>query len=477
MIAALYHFFPTKNSPRADVPHRWSAWAGEIVALVVAAALTFLGARGGWQPYPLTAGRVEVAGQESLSQLALNSTHTMIRSSHKCDGASRVQYFATDEELRKQFPEAHLAGRPLNHPPDNIIIILVESLSSEYTGIGHSGPSYTPFLDSVARRGIYFNNSFADGRRSIDAPPAVLAGLEHLRDETFYCAEFKDLRGIGSTLKKLGYDTSFFHGGGNGTMHFDTFSRRMGFDHYYGRNEYPKPQDATSSWGIDDEPYFQYFAQELTRRPQPFLTVLFTLSMHNPYIVPPGHEGMFPKGELPILAMVGYTDLALREFFATAEKMPWFKNTLFVITGDHIGPQTAVSPRMIDNYRVPIMFFHPGGKLPKVSRDKIVQHVDIAPSILDYLGFATNATLPFGHSIFDPSYDGLAVGQQSGNFWIAEKNYYLEYRPGRPSRLSTMAKLDTPLSDQPEAQARLEKKLKAHIQWFTNGLAENSLYH
>jgi phosphoglycerol transferase MdoB-like AlkP superfamily enzyme len=193
--------------------------------------------------------------------------------------------------------------------------------------------------------------------------------------------------------------------------------------------------------------------------------------------MPPGYQGVFPKGELPILEIVGYTDHALKKFFETAEKMPWYKNTLFVITGDHIGPPKTISPRMIDNYRVPIVFFHPGRKLPQVSRDKIVQHVDIGPSLLDYLGIATNDTLPFGHSIFDPSYDGLALGQKAGDFWIADKNYYLEYRQGVPSKLFALAKLDTPLSDKPEVQARLEKKLKAQIQWFTNGLAEDNLYH
>ena len=150
--------------------------------------------------------------------------------------------------------------------------------------------------------------------------------------------------------------------------------------------------------------------------------------------MPPHYEGVFPKGELPIHEIVGYLDHALAKFFETAEKMPWYRNTLFVITGDHIGPPKTVAPRMIDNYRVPIVFFHPGRKLPEVSRDRIVQHVDIGPSLLDYLGIATNDTLPFGHSIFDPSYDGLAVGQKAGNYWIADKNYYLEYRPGAPSK-------------------------------------------
>ena len=89
--------------------------------------------------------------------------------------------------------------------------------------------------------------------------------------------------------------------------------------------------------------------------------------------------------------------------------MPWYKNTLFVITGDHIGPPSTNAAHMFDNYRVPIVFFHPGRKLPQVNRDRIVQHVDIEPSILDFLGIAGAPMLPFGHTIFDAAYDGLAA--------------------------------------------------------------------
>jgi uncharacterized sulfatase len=250
----------------------------------------------------------------------------------------------------------------------------------------------------------------------------------------------------------------------------------MGFDTYYGLNEYPRPEDSDGIWGIYDEPFLQYFAQQLSRQPQPFASAVFTLSTHNPYQVPAQYVGKLPTGELPILQTVAYFDIALKNFFETAKKQPWYDHTLFIITGDHIGPPKSISPRMIDSYRVPIIFFHPGGKLPKVSRDKIVQHVDIEPSILDYLGIDTAQTLPFGHSIFDSNYNGLALGQKDGNFWISDKNYYLEFRPGVPSKLFATGKLDTTVSDKPDIQAGLEDKLKAYIQWFTNGLAEDNLY-
>lgn len=476
---ALYKFFRAGNASQVTLQQRRHAAVRirESVILVVVVTLAVIGGRGGWQRRRLTPALAAIGDRESLSQLALNSTYTLINSQRKCDSASLtpLHYFPDDDALKQQLPHYQLSGRPGDPKFDNIVIIIVESLSADYTGINHPGRGYTPFLDSLAQRGISFKNSFADGRRSIDAPPSILAGLPHLRDETFYCTQFKHFHGLGSILKEHGYNTSFFHGGRNGTMSFDTFSLRMGFDDYYGLNEYPDERDSDENWGIYDEPYLQYMARQLNRRPQPFASVVFTLSMHNPYKIPPPYQNRLPQGKLPIHRTVAYFDLALKEFFATAEKMPWYKNTLFVITGDHIGPSETIPARMIDSYRVPIVFFHPGRPLPRVDRERIVQHVDIEASLLDYLGIAA-PVLPFGHTIFDPSYPGAALGQKAGNFWITGAGYYLETRLNKPGQLFRLGEHTAELADNPIVQARLENQLHAYLQWFNNGLAQDNLY-
>ena len=114
--------------------------------------------------------------------------------------------------------------------------------------------------------------------------------------------------------------------------------------------------------------------------------------------------------------------------------------------------------------------------MPKVDPNRITQHVDIEPSVLDFLGIATDRVLPFGHSIFDSSFDGLAFGQLNGGYWIADKKYYLEYRLHGPRKLFALGHLDSPVTDRPEVEEHLAKKLQAYIQWFNNGLADNKLY-
>jgi arylsulfatase A-like enzyme len=131
---------------------------------------------------------------------------------------------------------------------------------------------------------------------------------------------------------------------------------------------------------------------------------------------------------------------------------------------------------MLDAYRVPLILFHPGGKLPKVDPERIAQHADIGPTLMDFLGIVTDRVLPFGHSIFDPSFEGLALSQINGTYWMAHKGYYLEYRMHQPSKLFELARLDSPITDKPEVKQQLEKKLEAYIQYFNRGLAENKLY-
>lgn len=475
---ALFIFYWSGDSGKTE-PATGAAvsWLRESVILILVAVLAVIGGRGGWQRRRLTPSLAEVGDRESLSQLALNSTYTFINSQRKCDATNLtpLHYFPDDDSLRQQLPPYRISERSRDRKVDNIVIIIVESLSAEYTGVGHPARGYTPFLDSLAERGRFFKNSFADGRRSVDAPPAILAGLPHLRDETFFCAQFRHFHGLGSILKQQGYNTSFFHGGRNGTMSFDTFSLRMGFDNYYGLNEYPDKRDFDGVWGIYDEPFFQYVARQLNRRPQPFASVIFTLSTHNPYKIPPQYKNVLPHGTLPIHRTVAYFDLALKKFFETAAGMPWYKNTLFVITGDHIGPTEKIADRMIDNYRVPIVFFHPGRELPRVDRERIVQHVDIEASLLDYLGIAA-PTMPFGHSIFNTSYRGMALGQKGGNFWITENGYYLESQLNKPGRLFRLGELNIEPVDNHAMEARLENEIHAYVQWFNNGLAQDKLY-
>ena len=276
----------------------------------------------------------------------------------------------------------------------NIVIFILESFAREYNGAFNKGTKipdyqgYTPFVDSLAQHSLIFTNAHANGWKSIHGMSSVLAGIPSFKD-AFTSSPYpkQKIESLVSTLESVGYNTSFFHGAPNGSMGFLGFGNILGFDHYYGKNEYNNDADFDGVWGIWDEPFFQYFNKTLTQKKEPFMATLFSVSSHEPYKVPEKYEGKFPKGKVNINECIGYTDYALKRFFAEAKKQSWYNNTIFVLVADH-GNTIAY-----DEYRkefnrntVPILFFSPNEKYVGVNND-LAQQIDIYPTLLDMIGY------------------------------------------------------------------------------------------
>jgi phosphoglycerol transferase MdoB-like AlkP superfamily enzyme len=237
--------------------------------------------------------------------------------------------------------------------------------------------------------GLTCTNAYANDRRSIDGVPAIIASMPKLMEEAFINSPAIDVpfTSLANVLASEGYATSFFHGGRNGTMGFDTFTRLAGYQRYVGQDEYPKAADNDGIWGIRDEPFLQYFAKELDRMPQPFHSTVFTLSSHHPYHLPENDAHRFAAGTMPIHPTLRYTDHALQQFFATARKMPWYANTLFVITADHTADlkrDGQLSGTAFDHW-IPLVYYMPGRIQPRMEH-RTTQQIDILPTTLDLIG-------------------------------------------------------------------------------------------
>jgi phosphoglycerol transferase MdoB-like AlkP superfamily enzyme len=499
LLAALWRLYPlpkptaqnpsteprtTKNKPRKT--KNALKYAAQVLAL---AALVVLGIRGGVQLKPLRTGHAFGQQPAVLGHLALNSTFTFLKSLG-AQTTERKQYFQSPVELRQA-----LAARPLppatSAPiPDNVVVLLLESFASEYNGVenpGHRG--YTPFFDSLATHGgLLFREHYANGRRSIEALPATLAGLPALMDNSFITSSFQtnELHGLGELLGRRGYQTSVFHGAQNGTMGFNTFAGIAGMQQYFGLDEYPggaRSPDFDGHWGIPDVPYLQYFARELGRQPEPFFSTVFTLSAHEPFVVPPPYAGRFPQGTLPIHATVAYSDFALRQFFAAAARQPWYRRTLFVLLADHTSQSNDPAyQNTLGAYKTPLLLFHPGRTLPAANVHRITQQADVPATVLDVLNVPVLPTqlLPFGSSAFDASTSGRALFLSGGSYFLVHTDFVTELTADNKVRLypyQTHFLSATPLlNPDPRKLRQYGNELKACVQLFTNGLLDNTLY-
>jgi phosphoglycerol transferase MdoB-like AlkP superfamily enzyme len=448
-----------------------------IFEYLILASLLALSARGGWQLKPLKSTNAFIFSKDELGILALNSTFTMIRSKGT-QVQRRIESFSKSEQDKYLPTNITWASAPTH---ENVVLIILESFALEFVGAANGGNGYTPFFDELSAKGMLFKNGFANGRRSIEAIPSLLSGIPSLLPDPFITSDFSSNRieGLGSVLRREGYTTGFFHGAENGTMYFDSFSQRAGFQHYFGLNEYPQKEDSDGHWGIFDEPYFQFAVREIDKMREPFASVIFSLSSHQPFSVPKKYAGRFPTGTLEIHESIGYTDFSLRKFFSEAEKRPWFNHTLFVITADHTTKSDQASySDSLGHFRVPIFFYRPGGKLPLVDIEQVVQHVDIPLSIMQLLGVRPEKWTRFGRSIFSSQPEWVMNRTEAG-YWYLDKDGLIKsdengggaefYTPQGGRVLAVGNILDE------KKRGQLDLRMRALLQYLFNGMLENKL--
>src|SRR5450759_1705067 len=451
-----------------------------VIALVIGAA------RGGYKhstrPITISNAARYVESPRNVA-IVLNTPFSIFRTFNK---KALVKYkFFDDEKLNNLYNPIHIPLKTKPFTRDNVVIIILESFAREYIGsLNHSleggtYKGYTPFIDSLISVSLTFDVSIANGKKSIDAMPSILASVPSL--ETPYTISHyanNQIDGLPELLKKKGYYSAYFHGAPNGSMGFDSFAKMAGFDNYIGLNEYPEKADFDGVWGVWDEPFFKFFGEKLNSFKQPFLASIFSVSSHHPFKVPEKYTGKFKKGSAPILEIVGYSDFALKEFFNEISKSPWFKNTLFVITADHTNESVHKEfQNNFGSYSIPIVFFKAGSDLRGI-KNRIAQQIDIMPTVLSYLNYDEDY-FAFGNNLLDDSYESFAFNTSGSTYHLYMKDHILEMSDNIPIGLfnykTDLFLVNNLLGRNPDLQLQMEDKLKAIIQSYNSRLVDNNI--
>ena len=205
---------------------------------VLILGLSVIGIRGGLQLKPINLQTAIDYTSPKNTPLIINTPFSICLSSTSA-ALSKIEYF--DEDIiESKYSPIH---KNLNNnrfikkecKDCNIVIIILESFGQEMIRFYNKDlkHTHTPFLDSLLKESLTFDG-MANGRRSIEALPSILCGLPSLMATDYPTSRYaiNRLDGIGSILKQKGYHTSFFHGGNNGTMSFNSTSKSSGFDNY-----------------------------------------------------------------------------------------------------------------------------------------------------------------------------------------------------------------------------------------------------
>jgi len=482
----MFYLYNKVKSERPLKVNKPAYYSVNIMLIPVVIALVIGAARGGYKhstrPITISNAARYVENPRDVA-IVLNTPFSIFRTFGK-KPLAKYNFF-DGEKLKELYNPVHIPLKTQPFKNENVVIIILESFAREYIGSLNPGleggkyEGYTPFIDSLIRVSLTFDVSIANGKKSIDAMPSVLASVPSL--ETPYTISHyanNQINGIAELLKRKGYYSAYFHGAPNGSMGFDSFTKMAGFSDYIGLNQYPYKADFDGIWGVWDEPFFKFFGEKLNTFRQPFLASIFSVSSHHPFKVPEKYAGRFKKGPAPILEVIGYSDFALRELFNEISTSPWFKNTLFVITADHTNESVHKEfQNNFGSYCVPIIFFKPGSDL-KGYKQRIAQQIDIMPTVLNYLNY-DEPYVAFGNDLMDDSYESFAFNTNGSTYNLYMKDHILEMIDNKPIGLYNY-KNDiflgiNLLNKEPDIEKMMEEKLKAVIQTYNSRLIDNNM--
>ena len=462
--------------------------AANLASLLLIVPLSIAGMRGGFTTAvrPITVSNANQYAQHPAdAALVLNTPFSLIRTIGKSVFVV-PNYYESDTELASIYtPEHQTKADTL--VKKNVVVLIIESFGREYIGAfnkdleGGRYKGYTPYIDSLIAQSTTFRYSFCNGRKSIDGMPSILSSIPMFVEPFFLTpASMNDYTGLAGILGNEGYQTAFFHGAQNGSMGFEAFAKKTGFQRYYGRTEYEATHgtnDFDGTWAIWDEPFFQYYAEEMSKMQQPFMTAIFSASSHHPFAIPQQYKSQFPEEHLPIQKCIRYTDMALGKFFATARKQPWFSNTIFVLTSDHTNQSDHAEYQSdLGGFCSPIIIYDPSQPVGRME-EKVAQQIDILPTILGMLGYQ-KPYMAFGIDVLNtPAEDTWAVNYLNGIYQYVKYGYVLQFDGKQTKGIYQLTDrlMQHNLKGKVPQQTQMERELKAIIQQYMMRMTKNKL--
>ena len=434
MIFLLWHCYvmPKRGYTPERTKDKIVYYLVNLLIFVVYIPLTIAGMRGGFthavRPITISNAHQYVTHPKEAAAI-LNTPFSLIRTLGK-QSLKEPGYALS--EIDEKYSAIHADNEKLVPNKKNVVVLIVESLGREYVEEG-----FAPFVKSLEAKSLTFDWSFANGRKSIDGMPSILSSIPMFVEPFFLTpSSMNDVSGIAGELRKVGYQTAFFHGAENGSMGFQAFAKTTGFGRYYGRTEYNKDKrfkgddDFDGIWAIWDEPFLQYYALQMSEMEEPFMTAVFTASSHHPFRVPDKYENVFKDdGKNSMHHCIRYTDMAIKKFFETASRQAWYKNTIFVLTCDHTnGFDNEFYGTDMGLYAAPLIIFDPTNETVKPERRHgIAQQIDIMPTVLSLVAY-NKPYIAFGQDLTTANdEDTWAVNYNNGIYQFVKGDYFLQF--------------------------------------------------
>ncbi len=500
--------------PSGQVATRTVApWYNRLAVFMVILLVAVVAARGTLrQGPPMRWGDAFTTDSNFVNQLGLNGTLTLIDAAKSRFGEDRANIWKAtlDPQQAQQTvrdllltphdtlvdADSAAVRRDFNPPAErtlpirNVVVILMESFAGHSVGALGSRNDITPNFDRLAKQGLLFDRFFSNGTHTHQGMFATMACFPNLPGFEYLMQTPEGghkLSGLPALLSARDYDDVYVYNGDFAWDNQSGFFGNQGMTTFIGRNDFVNPVFSDPTWGVSDQDMFDRANEELAHNygKKPFYALLQTLSNHTPYALPKDLpvKPVTGQGRLDEhLTAMRYSDWALGQFFEKASKQPYYKDTLFVIVGDHgFGNHQQVTELDLGRFNVPLLLIAPGIQDAFGAVNHTVgTQVDIVPTIMGRLGGETRhqcwgrdlLNLPAGDpgiGIIKPSGSEQIVGLVQGDRILIESKdmspRLYRYQLGSEFKAERIDGQDEP---------ELVKKLESYIQTATKSLLDNT---
>lgn len=365
-----------------------------------------------------------------------------------------------DSEAERLVREADKTGLPapqlfkLNEDrPVNIVLVLLESFSNKIIEPLGGMPDVTPRLNEFCREGIAFPHFYSTGNRSDKGMSALIGGYpSDMRRTTAlsFPNKLSKLDYLPRYFADEGYHMSFYYGGDVNFYNTRAVMLESGITKIVAKENFPLELGLKQKWGVPDEYLYARLFEDLKKEQQPFFSMVYNISSHEPYDIEDYHRFTGSSVEQKYLNVASYADSCLGVFIDSLRQTDIWKNTLVIITADHTslqpGPSSIIEPA---TYNIPLIMI--GGVVPEnLVIERFGNQNDLGPMLLKQLGRKHKPDLLSKDFLVDGSY-AFYFRQEGWGFvspdmsWFYNVNtrmqdFFYNYTPAKTDSVEHFAK-------------------------------------
>ncbi len=323
----------------------------------------------------------------------------------------------------------------------NIVLVMCESFSMYKSTMSGNPLNTTPYFDSLAGNGIFFDRCFSPHFSTARGLFAIITGIPDAQLFKFSTRNPLAIKQHTIIDNFEGYDKHYFLGGSPEFNNFGGLLKNIDGLQMHTEESFKSPR--INVWGISDKDLFMEANAVFKKKQKPFFAIIQTSDNHRPYMIPPSDTD-FVKSQVreEELQKYGfqsldeyntfrYSDYCFQKFMRAAQKEDYFHNTIFVFVGDHgvAGNAGAMYPRAWTDQRltdehVPLLFYAPYLLQPQ-KRSEVVSQIDVLPTIAGMLQQPyVNTTL--GRDLLDPAKKNnyAFITNTAGKIGIVSDDFY-----------------------------------------------------